>query len=125
MERRRASCEQIRPLLAEGDGEPFPHDVEVHLATCRACAAEERRYGGIAGILAGMRHETEEVPPGLTEAVLARVHSPSLVWREHARRISHDPRARVAVAGLGGAVVGAAALAFLVRRRAARRPAAA
>lgn len=123
MERPRARCEEVRPLLSALVGEPFPRDIEVHLATCRACAAEERRYEGIAGVLTAMRHDTSEPPPGFADAVLARATSPSAVWRGHARRLAHDPRARVAAAGLGGAVVGAAALVLLARRRASRQAA--
>lgn len=125
MERPATKCDEVRPLLAEIVGEPFPREIEIHLATCRACAAEERRYGAISVALARLSGETEAPPAGFADVVLARVHSPSLAWRGHARRLAHDPRTRVAAAGLGGAVVGAAALALLVRRRSARRPAAA
>lgn len=126
MERSVMRCEEVRRLLPEfaGEGEPHPREIEVHLATCRACAAEEARYRGVMSVLASTLHEVEPLPPHFTEDVLAQLVRPRLVLRGHVRRLAHDPRARYAAASLGGVVVGATAIA-IVLRRAGRRTAAA
>ena len=66
--------------------------------------------------------QTEEVAPpagfaGRLAASLAR----DLRWRRPARRVVHDPRARYAAVSLGGAILGAAAVALLWRRNARRQ----
>ena len=118
MERSVMRCEEVRRLLPEfaGEEEPFPHDVEVHLATCRACAEEEARYRGVAAALASARHDLEPLPPQFTEHVLLQLVRPRLVLRGHVRRLAHDRRARYAAASLGGVVVAATAIAILFRR---------
>lgn len=118
MERSTMRCEDVRQLLPEftGEGEPYPPEVEVHLATCRGCASEESRYRGVVTVLASMRHDYEPLPPRFAEDVLLQLERPRLVLRGRVRRLSHDRRARYAAASLGGAVVGATAIAILLRR---------
>ncbi len=115
-------CEEAQRLLPEyaGEGEPYPRGLEVHLATCTACASEDARYRETALALATLRGATEAVPAGFTEGALTHLARPDIVWRGRVRRLTHDPRTRYAAASLGGVVVGAAALALL-RRRSARR----
>ena len=118
------SCEDVRAALPEyaGEPDPYPHDLEVHLATCAACAAEERIYREALEHVAALRFETQPVPTGFSERVFLRLSRPDRV-RGAARRVAHHPRARYAAASLGGVVVGAAAYALL--KRVGRRRAAA
>jgi hypothetical protein len=122
-------CEEARAVLPEyvGEDEPFPREMEVHLATCAGCAAEERAYREALAEVAAIGAETEPVPPRLLGEVLSGLTRPDRV-RGLARRLAHDRstpyvRARYAAASLGGVVVGAAAIA-IIRRRTARRAAA-
>lgn len=123
-------CDQTADLLPRyvGEDEPYPHELEVHLATCGACAAEERAYAGVIEATQAMRFDTEAPPHELRPLVMARLARPDLRLRGAARRVVHDPRpvyaaTRYAAASLGGMVVGVAAIA-LIRRRGTRRTAA-
>lgn len=119
-------CEEARSLLPAfaGEEEPFPHELEVHLATCRHCAAEEGRYRSVMEAVVALGPGAEEPSPHFVDAVMALVARPSYAVRTRARRLAHDPRARYAAASLGGAVVGAAAIAILLRRASKRAAAA-
>lgn len=119
-------CEEVREILPGfvGEEDPYPHEVEVHLATCPICAADEGGYRGVIETIRGLRFETEPLPPRFAEHVMARLTRPDVRLRGAARRLAHDPRARYAAtryaaASLGGVMVGAAAFALLRRRRAA------
>jgi len=122
-------CEESRLVLPEyaGEGQPFPREMEVHLATCVACAAEERAYREALDHVSALGVDTEPLPPEFLEHVLAGLTRPDRA-RGVARRFAHNRdsryvRARYAAVSLGGVVVGAAALAIL-RRRTGRRAAA-
>jgi anti-sigma factor RsiW len=118
MERNVMRCEEVRRLLPEfaGEDELHPREVEVHLATCGGCAAEEARYRGVISALISTKLDTEPLPPGFADEVVLQLARPRLVLRGRVRRLAHDPRARYTAASLGGAVVGATAIAILLRR---------
>lgn len=122
MEPRGMRCEEARGLLPKyvGEGEPYPHELEVHLATCRGCAREEGRYRRVLSMVESLRDVTEPPPAGLAESVMMLLSRRDVVWRGRVRRVAYDPRARYAAVSLGGAMVGAAALALL-RWRQGRR----
>ncbi|MGH2654194.1 MAG: hypothetical protein ACRDHV_07585 [Actinomycetota bacterium] len=97
-----------------------PADLDVHLATCADCATELARYREVIGAVASLRGILEAPPPDLPERVVAHVVGPAADWRVGVRRLAHDRRAHVAAASLGGALVGAGAIALLWRRLARR-----
>jgi hypothetical protein len=81
----------------------------------------------LAAILASIRDDVEEPPLGFAERLRERVRR-ELWWRARVRRLAHDPRTPYAAASLGGAIVGAAAIAVLwwrARRAVAEPPIAA
>ena len=93
-----------------------PADVDVHLATCADCADELARYREVLAAAGSLRGVLEHPPPGLPEKVVAHVLGPELRWRSTLVRLVHDRRAHVAAASLGGALVGAGAIALLWAR---------
>ena len=95
-------------------------DVEVHLATCAQCAGELARYREVLTAVASVREVVEEPPEGFRDRLLLQVTDPARRWRSELRRIVHDRRTHVAAASLGGAVVGAGAIALLWWRVARR-----
>jgi anti-sigma factor RsiW len=95
-------------------------DLEVHLATCPACARELARYREVMEAVGTLYGSLEPVPPDLVERVLAHVASPVDLWRSRVSGLAHDRRIHVAAASLGGAVVGAAAMALVWSRLAKR-----
>jgi hypothetical protein len=102
-----------------------PADFEVHLASCADCAGELARYREVIGAVGTLREVLEDPPTGLPDRVLAHVLTSRADWRSEVWRIAHDRRAHVAAASLGGAVVGAGAIALLwwrVARRAVASP---
>lgn len=111
-------CEEVQARLPEyaGEGEPYPHEMEVHLATCRECAVEDGRYRDVVAAVRELRGVWEELPEGFTEHVMMSLARPGVIWGGRVRRLASDPRTRYAAASLGGAVVGAAAIALLLRR---------
>jgi anti-sigma factor RsiW len=96
------------------------HDVEVHLATCPRCAAEAAQYREVRHAVATLRDELEQAPPGLVASVVGRVDAAEGRWIQRAWRVAHDRRVHVAAASLGGAVLGAGAIALIVWRTARR-----
>lgn len=118
MARASMRCDEAEALLPvyAGEDEPYPHGLEVHLATCRSCATEDARYREVLREVRSLREAGESLPDGLALRVAERAARLDVAWRGYARRVTHDPRARYAAAGIGGAVVGAAAIAFLLRR---------
>lgn len=74
---------------------------------------------GLAATLASLRNEVEEPPVGFASRLNERMRR-ELRWREPVRRLARDRRTQYAAASLGGAVIGATAIA-LIWRRAARR----
>lgn len=90
-----------------------PADFDVHLATCAQCATELARYREVLEATGSLRDMLEEPPPGFPDRVVAHVLDPAASWRSDVLRLVHDPRAHVAAASLGGALVGAGAIALL------------
>jgi anti-sigma factor RsiW len=95
-------------------------DFEVHLATCPACARELARYREVLAAVGSLSRSLESPAPGFTDRVLARVTRPVDLWRVRAATLARDRRVHVAAASLGGALVGATAMAFVWRRIARR-----
>jgi hypothetical protein len=95
-------------------------DIDVHLATCQDCAGEAARYREVLAAVGSLRQVVEPVPAGLQSRVVASVLEPTDRLRAGLVRALHDRRLHVAAASLGGAVVGAGAIA-LIWWRAARR----
>jgi anti-sigma factor RsiW len=96
--------------------------IEVHLATCPECAGELARYREVISAVGSLGQSLETPPADLPDRVLAHVLRAEPRWIGGARRVIHDRRVHVAAASVGGAVVGAGAIALLWWR-AARRPA--
>jgi anti-sigma factor RsiW len=95
-------------------------DFEVHLATCPACARELARYREVMAAVAALAQSLDTPSEGFIDRVLAAVTSPVDLWRARAARLAHDRRVHVAAASLGGALVGATAMAIVWRRLAKR-----
>jgi predicted anti-sigma-YlaC factor YlaD len=90
--------------------------LEIHLASCRACRGELQEYRRLRALLSEMA-DGPEPSPRLLHDLLSGLPVAPIRARSHA-----GTRARYALASLGGAAVGATALA-LVWWRVARRPA--
>jgi len=104
---------------------PEPEDLEVHLATCPECSRDLARYREVLTALASLRDDLEVAPLRLPERVVATALNPVARLRQSAVRLVGDRRVHVAAASLGGAVVGAGAIALLwwrIARRAALGP---
>jgi anti-sigma factor RsiW len=95
-------------------------DFEVHLATCSECAGELARYREVMAAVGSLRDVLEDPPPGFPERVIAHVMEPERPWRDVVRRAASDRRIHVAAASLGGALLGAGAIALLWWRSARR-----
>jgi putative zinc finger protein len=106
-------CEEVRPLLAElAEGNlREAGEVERHLASCGDCSAELGRYRTVVLQLAALRDVLAEPAPGFLERVLAEI--PERNWRSMVHRVASDERLHYAVFSVGGAVVGATAIALL------------
>lgn len=98
---------------------PDREDLEVHLATCSDCAGELAEYRGVLSSLKTLRHNLEATPPGFSASVLAVVAAEQ-GWAERVVRVAHDPRAHVAAASVGGALLGAVAIGLIWWRTARR-----
>ena len=108
--------------------------VEEHLAACAVCAAELQAYRILLNSLEGLRSVEVEPLPGYLDRTLRTVRLASftsripsltdvrLVSARATRAVARMPRAGYALASLGGAAVGATAIA-LVWWRLARREA--
>lgn len=113
-------CEKVRPLLpelAEGNIRKAG-EVERHLASCAECTAELGRYRMVVLEMAALRDVLAEASPGFLARVLADI--PEKSWRTTAHRVASNDRVQYAAFSLGGAVVGAGAIALLWRRAARR-----
>ncbi len=99
---------------------PEREDFEVHLATCSECSGELARYREVVSAVGALRDDVMEPPPGFVGRVMATAERPGLRWRADLRRYAHDRRIHVAAASLGGAMVGAGAIALLWWRLAHR-----
>jgi predicted anti-sigma-YlaC factor YlaD len=110
-------CDAVRERLpGYPDGELRPvGPVEVHLASCAACRAELLEYRRLRELLSEMA-TTPEPSEELLPAVLRSLPSEPLSSRTPA-----GARTRYALASLGGAAVGATAIA-IVWWRATHRP---
>jgi len=128
MTRERVSCEEVRELLPEyaEPGLRPAGTVEMHIATCAGCAAQLASYRSLLTSLAQMR--SVEVEPGpafledtlravRVEAVRSRIPNLGDVRRAGARVTSalrgHGTGVRYALASLGGAALGATAIAIV------------
>ena len=110
-------CDVVRERLpGYPDGELRPvGPVEVHLASCAGCRAELREYRRLRELLSE-RATTPEPSDELLPEVLR-----SLPFEPLSSRPPAGARTRYALASLGGAAVGATAIA-IVWWRATRRP---
>ncbi len=99
---------------------PDVEDFEVLLATCPVCAVDLARYREVMAAVGALYTLLETPPVGLTDRVMAHVTSPVDLWRSRVTYLAHDRRLHVAAASLGGALLGATAMA-LVWRKVARR----
>ncbi len=118
------TCEEVRALLpAYLDRDLHPvGEVEVHLASCEACSAELVFYRALLVELRDQRDRGEEPDPLFLQRTLAMVTSPTV-----ARRMIGSVQAHpvvYAVASIGGAAIGATAIAIAVSRLRANRAAA-
>jgi anti-sigma factor RsiW len=95
-------------------------DFEVHLATCPDCSGELAQYREVMSAVASLRDVLEEPSARFPERVMARVLQQDLGPWNVVRRAVHDRRMHVAAASLGGALVGAGAIALLWWRVARR-----
>jgi hypothetical protein len=95
-------------------------DFEVHLATCPQCAGELARYREVLSAVSALDDVLEVPPTGFAQRVLMRVGSPAVAWRSRATDLVHDRRMHVAAASLGGALLGATAMALVWWRLAKR-----
>ena len=127
------SSEHVSDLLPEyaESGLRPAGPIEEHLASCAACTSELRAYRTLLSSLQALRVVEVEPPPEYLDRTLRTVRMasltakiPSLVdlRRVSARALTRAPRAGYALASLGGAAVGATAIA-LVWWRLARRAA--
>lgn len=91
-------------------------DLEVHLASCAECAGELARYRDLFSAMGSLRYDLEDMPFGLTDAILARIVEIDHRLGGRIFKVAHDHRVQVAA----GAIVGAAAIG-LIWWRAARR----
>jgi hypothetical protein len=76
----------------------------------------------LVAALAGLRHDDIEPPAGFAER-LSEFVGRELRWRLPVRRLVNDRRAQYAAVSLGGALLGAAAIALLWKRDAKRQQA--
>ena len=95
-------------------------DLEVHLATCPECARELARYREVLTAVSALRDVTEPPPVGFSQRVVAGVTTSPNRMRSRVVELAHDRRMHVAAASLGGAVVGATAMAIVWWRLAKR-----
>jgi hypothetical protein len=129
----RMRCEQARELLPEL-AEPGPRaagPVERHVASCAACSEELHVYRTLLTSLAAIREHDIEPPAGALERAVRSARRGVLTERlpslTDVRRVSVEgaralrtPAAAVALASLGGAAVGAAAIGLVWWRLAKR-----
>jgi anti-sigma factor RsiW len=118
------TCEEVRALLPAYLDRDLHSvgEIEVHLASCERCSAELASYRALLVELRELRERGEEPDPLVLQRTLAMVPSPTV-----ARRMIGSVQAHpvvYAVASIGGAAVGATALAVAVSRRRANRAAA-
>lgn len=107
------TCEEVRELLpAYVDRDLHAvGPVEVHLATCESCRADLARYRDMLVSLASMRDTGEKPGPEFLDRMLEVIPP---VFADQGRKL------RYALASIGGAAVGATALAILWWRMAHR-----
>jgi hypothetical protein len=106
-------CEEVRvllPELAEGGLRPAG-EVEVHLAGCPSCSGELQRYRAVILELAALREALDDPSAGFLGRILAQI--PDSQWRVLVHRVAADEALHYAAFSVGGAVVGATAIALL------------
>ncbi len=109
-------CEEVRELLpAYVDRDLHPAgEIEIHLASCADCSAELASYSAMLSDLKAFRDRGEEPSPDLLERALALIPVPSLGARFLGSVQSHP--VAYALASLGGAAMGATAIAIVLWR---------
>jgi hypothetical protein len=106
-------CEEVRPVIPEiAEGAlRVAGPTEEHLASCPGCGSDLARYQRILLELSLLRDEVIEPPKGLLGALLAEL--PEYQRRRLIHRMVADERMQHAAFSLGGAVLGATAIALL------------
>lgn len=115
------TCEEVRALLpAYLDRDLHAvGEIELHLASCVSCGAELASYRSLVSDLGDLRHRGEEPRPELLQKTLALIPSPTIAERVIGSVQAHP--ILYTVASIGGAAVGATAIAIAVARRRASR----
>jgi anti-sigma factor RsiW len=108
-------CAEVRELLPAYVHEGHPSsEVRSHLDDCEACSAELTRYVALTGSLASLQDELADVPPDLTQHLMAIPGEDSRV----AALRGHVARNRAAyVGGAAAALAGATVAVWRLRRR--------
>ncbi len=114
-------CDEVRELLPAYIDRDLhaAGEIDEHVASCAACSAELASYYQLVGGLAGLRDRGEEPTPELLQRALALVPPPSISARVIGSLQDHP--LLYALASLGGAALGATAIALVwwrVRRAA-------
>lgn len=114
--------EEVLPLLPElAEGELHAAgEVEVHLASCPSCSAELQAYRTLILALGDLREDADDPGPEFLDRLIEQV--PAMRRRALLGRVTADERVHYAAFSLGGAVVGATAVALLWRRARHRPP---
>jgi len=119
---------ELLPEYAESGLRPAG-PVEEHLASCAACSSQLGAYRTLLGSLESLRAVEVDPPDGYLDRTLRTVRMasftakiPSLLElsRVSTRALARAPRAGYALASLGGAAVGATAIALVWWRQARR-----
>ena len=106
-------CDEVRQdLAAYVDGELHPAgDFEVHLASCAGCSAELSVYRDLLSSLEGLRDDELDPSEGLLPRLIELI--PPWTVRRRVLGVAQERRLMVALALLGGAALGATALALV------------
>ena len=110
-------CEEVRELLpGHVDGDLHPAGkIDAHLATCSACSSELATYRELIESLGAIRDRTEDPEPAFLGRTLALIPQAPITIGESAR--ARGRPLFYALASLGGAAVGATAIALVWWRR--------
>jgi predicted anti-sigma-YlaC factor YlaD len=114
-------CEPVRDRLpGYADGDPRPVEaLDEHVASCARCRVELQEYREVRELLGEMAGGVES--PGELLPLLLQLIPPAVAQRE-CYGAGHGTRARYALAPLGGAAVGATAIALVLWRRTRQEP---
>jgi predicted anti-sigma-YlaC factor YlaD len=114
-------CEEVRPLLpAYAEPEPRPAGaVDLHLAGCPSCRGELQAYRSMLADLAELRDVGEDASAEALAHAIELIPTPGLGARLSGS-LAANRRLYATLASIGGAAVGATALALAIRRRSTR-----